>query len=126
MRPTRARAMATDAALFACIRQVCSQEAAAALLDRRNCSKLQSCIEEAVASSQLPPWNYTQPHASHAAVHSSNVLSSGGELAAWFLFFFVVRHTMGDTMVKIPYDALGQELTNASEERQVCSSRGRA
>ena len=40
------------------------------------------------------------------------------DLSLWFLFFFIIRHSIGHTLVTIPYDALGQELTSERSERE--------
>ena len=39
-------------------------------------------------------------------------------LAVWFLIFFTARHSIGHTLALIPYDALGQELSDNNADRQ--------
>ena len=56
---------------------------------------------------------------------SAEASSKAFALAAWFLFFFVVRHSIGHTLIMIPYDALGQELTTDSDTRRVRTPRAR-
>ena len=102
--------------------QVCKREAAAASIG--NCSALRKCLQRAVAESRLPPWEKSPAPVLRSAAQSTATAAAAAStslaLAMWFLFFFVVRHSIGHTLVMIPYDALGQELTSDSESRQVC------
>jgi hypothetical protein len=97
--------------------QVCAVESAAAHANRSLCPMLKQCIEAAVEASELPGWQ--QRPAAHSHSHSGSAATQGLELAVWFLVFFTARHSLGHTLVAIPYDALGQELTTDSETRQV-------
>ena len=102
------------------LEQVCAKEAAMAAWEglKGNCSALQRCLESAIGAGQLPGWqNIRQSGAGTAAAAAGNAASRG--LAFWFLVFFILRHTLGHTLVMIPYDALGQELTSDSDARQV-------
>lgn len=102
--------------------EVCVEEAAAAAFNHSNCLTLQRCVEAAVDAAQLPGWQ-ERPHYQVNGSHPADAAASAGfHLAVWFLVFFVVRHSIGHTLVMIPYDALGQELTSNSAARQVCSA----
>lgn len=122
--------------------QACAEEAAEASLDgfRGNCSALKRCLSAAMSASRLPGWQNARPRHAGAATAAATAAAASSaaaqaseeavtiaarhelvslELAGWFLLFFVVRHSIGHTLVIIPYDALGQELTSDSEARQV-------
>ena len=94
------------------------QEALASALDGRNCSALKQCLDTAIAREELPGWKASNPWANRPV---KKIVKERDEhsfdLAIWFLFFFIIRHSLGHTLVTIPYDALGQELTSVSEER---------
>lgn len=103
-------------------------------MNDRNCTALRRCLELAIDGLQIPDWqqaNLPAPHgtahaaAAAAAAVAESAAAKSFDLAMWFLFFYVVRHSIGHTLVMIPYDALGQELTTDGTTRQVCPCHAR-
>ena len=82
------------------------QEALASALDGRNCSALKQCLDTAIAREELPGWKASNPWANRPV---KKIVKERDEhsfdLAIWFLFFFIIRHSLGHTLVTIPYDA---------------------
>ena len=102
--------------------EVCTSELAEAALyehNSANCSALARCLEAAISAGVLASADGGVGHASSSASPAAAERERTELLLAlWFLFFFVLRHSVGHTLVSIPYDALGQELTSDSESRQ--------
>ena len=83
------------------------------------CPALERCLKGAISTHLLPTWNSTYGMKRGVAASSLPQLAErSAELSLWFFTFFVLRHSVGHTVVQIPYDALGQELTTVAEERQ--------
>jgi Na+/melibiose symporter-like transporter len=98
--------------------EVCTAEQDAVALQRYNgtCSNMDACLQRAIAQEQLPNWDYAPQN--HTALDHLADPSYQRELVLWFFTFFVMRHSLGHTVVQIPYDALGQELTTRADDRQ--------
>ena len=99
-----------------------------------NCSAVHSCVLGYIAGLEMPepdfmptvgaaapptePGSGDFPSSSAQSAGSSAMASRSLQLSLWFFGFFVMRHSLGHTVVQIPYDALGQELTSVPAERQ--------
>lgn len=86
-----------------------------------DCSAMRQCLESAVGSSKIPDWDFGSRVTQAVALPPEVVKERKNDsllLSMYFLFFFVVRHSVGHTLVQIPYDALGQELTTAPADRE--------
>lgn len=79
-----------------------------------NCTQLQACLADNIDSGLLPRWD----HADSGHAQERRSVEKSAALVAWFFAFFTLRHSFGHTLIVIPYDALGQELSNEAEERQ--------
>ena len=77
---------------------------------RGNCSAISDCVEHAVEEGLIPKWT--------DFVTSSIVGESAGpQLAVWFLACRFALFICGHTIVTVPYDALGMELTTNYDQR---------
>ena len=76
-----------------------------------SCAELKACLDGAIASGTLPAFNSTQ----HTEADSGGSDSAG--LAVYFALTYFLFYVCGWTSTKIPYDALGMELTPYYDEK---------
>ena len=86
-----------------------------------SCAPLRSCVAASINDGILTPWQF-DPTAAAATSDDdaggkghAGVVSKSPVLVLWFVIFFMARFTLGNTVVAIPYDALGQELARTPE-----------
>ena len=100
-------------------------EADFADLSNSRCPEVQMCVLESIKSGELPRWS-ANPTSVTGDVTGQKVLvpdlvgvvSNSPTLVLWFLIFFMMRFTLGNTVVAIPYDALGQELARTPQTQR--------
>ena len=97
--------------------QVCTAEM---LGPTHSYATMHRCIDTAIAAGSLPDWQMQQQTttSSISVTRAEEREQHSLLLSAWFLILFILRHSCGHTLVQIPYDALGQELTNVAGERE--------
>ena len=79
-------------------------------VEGHNCSVLAVCVDAAVESGLLPAW-YSVGAISSAAAQA------GIGLRVWFLATRFFLYCGGQTVIAVPYDALGMELTTNFDQR---------
>ena len=78
-----------------------------------NCSAIAKCVAASISDGDLPVWS--QP------VGNGGLLSVGRQaspmLGVWFFFTRFAFYAGGHTIIAVPYDALGMELTTNFDQR---------
>ena len=71
-----------------------------------SCDELKACLDGAIAAGTLPTFNQTR-----AADGDEAAAGESAGLAVYFALLYFLYYACGWTSTKIPYDALGMELT---------------
>lgn len=77
-----------------------------------DCEAIESCVRSAILSRNLLDWDFI-PHLSLAQAATIVPLA----LNVWFFFSRLGMFTGGHTIITVPYDALGMELTSSFDQR---------
>ena len=87
-----------------------------------DCETLESCVHGAIAGSRLPtPSSFAAPVQERFGNNGKDESEQQAALMSlcwWFFVFFTLRHSAGHTLLQVPYDALGQELTTLDSQRR--------